>query len=412
MRFCMIVPFILFEFFSFGYSSILHCEDLIMGPHTHIAIYGSTDLMKKYQKEIGTQYSIIITEWWKYKEADEIKRLNPNIKILIYRDLIGMRTDYDDWNEAQKHPEWFLTEEISKQRILHDTYKWYLMDCTNEGYQKHITEYFASKLELYPVFDGLFLDDVLNELKLMRLHIIDDKKQHPNFSQQLLLAYHNNIKRLLENIKTRVGNKVVIINTNTNDYNEKVDGVMFEGFVHGSWQSIGYSGTILDWVNDIHRLTDLTYTGKYVLVHSGVNEKYENSYDVFLFAYTSYLLCCGPKTTFSFISGSASDTLPNFGESRINLGQPQGPMQKSVAKLTAYSKSSLEDAYVYTRSFEYGMVLVNPNSYPVIFDLPSDFIDRQNQNIKQLILKAHTGKIILRNFVFKSDTQFTSSFNH
>jgi hypothetical protein len=397
-RYCLLYGIFLYLINPIGFSTIAHCAESCNGFQKHIAVYGSSDLLRKHKKEIAERYNIVITEWWKYREAAEIKKINPKIKILFYRDLIGMRTDYDDWSSSRNHPEWFAIDNDNK-RIRQKTYGWYLMDCRNEGYREHLIDYVETKLRDYPVFDGVFLDDTVNQINETKFSSEGSTQQHTNFSPQFLSSYHDGIDQILEGLKSRLAERLIFINTNTADYAVHVDGLMSEGFVHGSWQPNELKPHIHEWMNDIKKLESFIQTKKFVLVHSGTKGGLVEEDGTFLLTFASYLLVHDPKTTFCYEATSERNSLPSFYKYMYDLGEPLEAMQKHPIKQKSDVPGS--EPNLYTRRFERGLVIVNPNRDRIEYDFSASYFDTHGRIITRMTIPNQSGVILLKSMIPK-----------
>ena len=236
----------------------------------HITVYGSSTLLDKYPADIAKNCNLVITEWWKNRSSvANIKKINPAIKIIFYRDLAGMLTSYDDWGEASKHPAWFVRDTVTNKRFVHNSFGWYLMDITNPEFRRHFVQYVQRKLVAYPVFDGVFLDDVPASPNPASF-VIEGTTTPATFDPAFLQAYKHAVCSFLQALKAALGTKLVIINGNDyTQYIQYVDGIMLEGLFHGSWQAVDYYEDNVSWLTDMQSLANFLTLNKMVLVHSG-----------------------------------------------------------------------------------------------------------------------------------------------
>lgn len=293
----------------------------------HITIYGSSNLLKTDLESIAKNYHIVITEWWKYEDVAKLKKLNPNIIVLFYRDLNGVLQSYDDWKELAKNPKWFVRDKITDKPLVHKRYGWYLMDLTNPGFRQHLQHYIQKKLEAYTFFDGVFLDDTQAKINP------DDFRPEgmtnntsASFDPQYTSEYRENVSTFLKQLKLDVKNKLIIINSDDkSEFIQHVDGLMYEGFVHGPWQKSDRYSTAVAWQADMQRLSDLNKTNKMILIHSGSEGTGEELNKQFLFCFVSFLLLSNQNTYFYFESSSRRNQLLDFQTYYQDLGKPVGP---------------------------------------------------------------------------------------
>jgi hypothetical protein len=351
----------------------------------HIAVYGSSDLLITHANRIANEYNIVITEWWKHSEVSKIKETNPKIKILFYRDLIGLRTDYDDWSIANQHATWFVRDTKTGRRIKHKRFNWYLMDTTNEDFKNHLVKYIEMKLQKYPMFDGVFLDDTVKLIDPSKFYIEGSGKNNmPHLDLDFVSGYYHSILEFLKELKKRLGHNLVYINTNDmNDFIAPVDGVMFEGFVHGSWQERNYYPNMDGWKRQILRLQKLIMTSKNILVHSGSRGHHIETYKPFLFSFASYLLCSNDKSSFFFETSQSKNKLPTLDEYNLYIGEPCGGL--------LFNK----DEGLFRRQFDNGMVLVNPTQNTLKATFAEGF-NIQESPVGQVLVPSHSGMILIK----------------
>jgi hypothetical protein len=287
----------------------------------HITVYGSSPLLEKYPAEIAKNYNLVITEWWKKTSSvANIKKINPAIKIIFYRDLAGMLTSYDDWGEASKHPAWFVRDTVTNKRFVHRTFGWYLMDITNPEFRRHLVQYVQRKLAAYPVFDGVFFDDTPASPNPDSF-VIEGTTTPATFDPAFLQAYKGAVSSFLQGLKAALGTKLVIINGDDyKEYIQHVDGIMLEGLFHGSWQAATYYEDNVRWLADMQTFANLLKSNKMVLVHSGSQGSGTALQQQFLFSFASFLLLSHENSYFSFDTPTSGTQLPLFPQYTQSLG--------------------------------------------------------------------------------------------
>jgi hypothetical protein len=362
----------------------------------HITIYGSSNLLETHLEEISRNYEIVITESWKHEAVKQLKSLNPGMKVLFYRDLIGMRPDYQDFPLAGKHPEWFVRDMKTGNRVRQKNFNWYLMDITNRDFRLHLISLIKTKLLQYPCFDGVFLDDVQKAIPTGHFYSEGSfKDEIPTLDPVLLSSYRDSLVMLIRDLKKELGDKLVFINTNDgSDIVAAADGVMFEGFVHGSWQTREHKAGLKEWSDDIDKLSAYIQTDRYVLVHSGVKGDLRDNEDIFLFTLASYLLLSGPKTTFSFDAADSKKRLPGNENHLTALGQPLEKMMTYPAEPQLKTPRKRSD--VYMRQFEHGIAIVNPNGFKMTCEVPAGFEISGYNPGRNLEMNARTGIVAAR----------------
>jgi hypothetical protein len=286
----------------------------------HITVYGNSPLLDKYPTDIAKNYNLVITEWWKSSSVGKVKEINPDVEVIFYRDLNGMLTSYDDWAEASKHSAWFVRDAVTNKRLVHKAFGWYLMDITNPEFSRHLSEYLQQKLVAYPVFDGVFLDDVQANIAHGNF-VIEGTETPGTFSSVYLQLYRPAVSSFLQGLKAALVVKLVIINSDDHtQYIQYVDGIMLEGFVHGSWQTVDYYKDGVSWLADMQTLANFLKLNKLVLVHSGSQGSGDALQKQFLFCFASFLLLCNQNTYFFFDTPMSSTPLPPFPQYTRSFG--------------------------------------------------------------------------------------------
>ena len=356
----------------------------------HLVAYGvsftdeTADFIASHFDVVDTSYEVAALTIYK------IKALNPDVIILMYRDIMGVSPSRKDWPEVNSHEDWFL-HDISGNRLIHKKWGWYAMDVGNPGWRMYYANYCKNKLDSYPAFDGIFADDVWEWHDYHNTVWTVDRSLVPPEIQQ---RWRNDMVEMIQYVKSVLGSKLLILNTNdwSGDYLKYADGMMFEGFVHASWWELDYFG----WdgfnpLNHIDTLANLSSTGKYFLAHSGAKipdnptqADIDKAKNMMIYCLASYLLGVnGEKATFGFNNIYSKDgSRGYYPEFDVPLGSP------------------INDYYllasVYSRDFENGKVLVNPTTSSYTVDLDSEYKTLDGQTVSNVTLDAHSGVILFR----------------
>lgn len=363
----------------------------------HMYVYGASQLLTDHAETIANTYGMLITEYWKSPEVKRIKAFNPEIKILFYRDLIGMLESYEDFKIVNKqHPEWFVRDEQSGKRIRHEIHGWYLMDITNTGFQEFLISFIKTRIIQYPDFDGVFLDDVTETIRLSHFTVKGfAESEIPQVNPIFLSTYKPSLISFIQKLKANIGTKLIIINTNAGkDVISPSDGFMFEGFAHGSWQEKDYDNPISEWQGQIARMRELVGLGKYILVSSGSLGKLDELDKQYHYALACYYLCAGPKTSFGYTlpqDPEAALHIPNLPE--FDLGQPvNGPsVILNVIKSGAHNGN---DCPISLRNFTNGLVIVNQQDYFVEIMIPMGYQIHNQPQKTSLVLLPRSGAFL------------------
>jgi len=311
----------------------------------HITVYGAFPLLDKYSTDIAKNYSLVITDWSRGASISRLKKINPDLKAIFYRDLMATFSYYDDWPEVSRHPDWFVRDAATNKRLVQKTLGWYLMDITNPGFSQHLREYILAKLAARPVFDGVFIDDVAASLNPDNF-VIEGTKEPGAFNPAYLQSYRFSVIAFLQNLKAALPAKWVIINSDDRtQYIQHTDGIMLEGFVHGSWQPADYFEDTVRWLSDMRVLEGFLKMDKLILVHSGSQGTGDALQKQFLFCFASFLMLCTEKTYFFFDTPTVTTQLPPFPPYTQGLGpaldQPAPPSSFAATETRRSLSSTL-----------------------------------------------------------------------
>lgn len=342
--------FILFSL-AFGNASsykIVASGIIRISTRKHIVSYVTfTDEIANF---VASNFNVVIADFSAKESLNKIKAINPNVILLGYRNIMAMHPHYEDWEEVNAHEEWFL-HDINGNRLINKKYGWYAMDVGSTGWQNHYANFVKAKLDMYPVVDGLFADDVWEWTKYQNMAWTVEPSLVP---PEIQYRWHNDMVRMIQYVKSILGSKLVIINTNelTGDYLKYVDGMMFENFIHGCTE--GLDEFSADPISHVKQLINLSSTGKYFLAHSGAKipqnhtqDDLEKAHKVMLYSFCSYLLGLnGPLASFGWNTIKSEDgSRGYYAEMDYDIGFPLG---------NYYIKDGL-----YMRDFERVRVLVN-----------------------------------------------------
>ena len=341
---CLILPL--------TYGGTLSCKvttsGVIKGARKHIVAYVPR-IPDEFAEFVASHFDIMVTNF--YLRVEKIKAKNPNVIILGYRNVMAMHPHYEDWEEVNSHEDWFL-HDVNGNRLVNKKYGWYAMDVGSPGWREHYAKLVKAKLDANPAFDGLFADDVWEWNKYKNSDFTVDPTLIPSEIQQ---RWHNDMIGMLQYIKQVIGNKLLIINTDdlSGDYLKYADGMMFENFGHGSWETLDQF--TINTIPQINALLKLSGTGKYVIVQSMAllpavitPEDLNKAHKVFLYCFCSYLLGLnGSLTTFGFTNIHRTDAQIKgyYEEMDFDIGFPLG---------SYYIRDNL-----YIRNFSRATVLVN-----------------------------------------------------
>lgn len=334
------------------------------------------------------QFDLVIISSHANSEVSRIKALNPNTIVIAYKTINGMHTYYDDWAEVDAHEDWFL-HDIYGNRIKPargGLAPWYGMDVGNPGWRNHYADYVKGMLEAYPDLDGIFADNVWDFFRYDVWNV--EKEQLP---AGIGSRWHSDMLEMIKYVKSEMGNKLFIINTENNyDYVEACDGKMEEMFVHTHFWNLDEFPQWYEWKTKIESLKYNSQRGKYYLAHSGTivpedhttaNLQRVHEMMIYCFAF-SLLGWNGENATFGFnkLSSKYGSRFCYCSEFNVSLGSP--------------TSDYYQIGPVYTRDFESGKVLVNPARSSHTVQLSGEYVTPSDDHT--IILSPHSGAILLK----------------
>jgi len=290
--------------------------------------------------------------------AEAIKTLNPNVKIIAYRNMLFAETTWDDWPEINIHEDWFI-HSLDGRRIVVPSYpNEQCMNIANLGWREYSVNYCLNKLAQYPALDGIFADNAWDKWFKEGWNDVNGNLIPPEQVPDLP-TFHDDMREFLRYVKNRLGNKLVIPNTeNDTDYVDVSDGKMCESFIHLGWHmpdEFPDWWTINDYLKRINALASISGKGKYYLAFADskfpsapTGEDLEKAKKTMFFCLCSFLLgVSGPNATFGWTNIWARDGSKGYyPEMDIDVGNPRD----------AYYQVNPD---VYGRDFDHAKVFVN-----------------------------------------------------
>ncbi len=341
------------------------------------------------------RHEYVILHPKRVNELAAIKAANPNVKVLMYKDLSAsinypsnaQLTTGVSYAEANaEHPEWFL-QNTSGQRFTFRNYSsLWAMDVGSPSYQKRWGDNVLSSLNQLAGFDGVFIDDTN---PTMKGHYDTSKvAKYPTDA-----AYQQATESALASITPRfhaAGYDVVANIGHWGEYPEVgqswlkyLDGAMEENF--GKWGQTAGSGYAWEghWENQLESLQYAQQQGKDYLA---VTHSADTDAAAARYGWASLLL--GAEGDAHFALHDSYTTENWFPEYEYDIGEPLGP------------ESRLANG-VHVRHFTNGIVVVNPTSA----QLPSGQLSADScvtysgsgqDHVKSVTLAANSAVILTR----------------
>lgn len=333
----------------------------------------------------------------------EIKRLNPNIKLLAYVSAGEIATIRG--NDPLSFPGRRLVEAIPEEWYLHhangERISWwagnYILNATNLGpavqgqrWQDFIGPFIRDQILATGLWDGIFLDSAYAEITPFAGVDVDlDGDRLLNPPKQNDEAYQKGMRQLVQNVRNTIGTQYLIMNNSSASYASISNGTLFENFPRYGWP----------WpFAEFRRSLEQNPTPKISALNTNTGNQ-ENPWDYRLMRYglTSALVADG---YFSFDAGDAGHHRTWwYDEYDTSLGAP-----RSTAKVL---RGPTRGAYpaVWGRDYTLGTVLVNSTNKAETIPLSGEYerlsgrqdpLVNNGEILTQVTVPPQDGVILLR----------------
>lgn len=359
--------------------------------------FNSTPVSKKMIEEEPLRRQIIFLNAWEYHLIPQFKKVNPDVKVLVYKDLSSTR-DYhvkngkDDellpagvgYIEAQQHPEWFLKDDDGKQ-LYYSGYGGHAqMDVGNKDYQTRWINNVVQELNKNG-WDGVFLDNALFAPDEYHSGVFPKQYKTPESFQTVYLQFLKSIDNAFKK-----NNKISIANMSSaksfpgmwEKYLNYLDG----GF--DEWWLVYGKRQLADdrvWRIQFEEVLVTDKQNKLMLVqpHSAMEESKD-----FFFALATYWLGNNGNTYFSDqrIKDNYGDPQSWYKEYEWDMGKPLGQYYEYSDKVN-----------LYRRDFQKATVLVNTSANKTYsIKLKRKLLDHNGKKLKKVIMEPQSGAILRR----------------
>ena len=258
--------------------------------------------------------------------AKKLKKINPDIKVLMYWNIVLNWNFYESQTEFNKHPEWKYRDWVF-QHAKSDPVPMY--DLNNPEVQEWWVNAIVDPI-LRGELDGVFLDAA------------------PKVPKE----QYESLFKMIDTVRARIGeDKIVIYNgfrvdttvlQGGQDFIEHTSGVFIEFFLHKPLDTKEEAVLLFDKLIEAEKAGKMIIPcGKPKSVLPGTRQ------EPFLFSFASFLLFYGPNSYYLFNSGynKTQGMFKDFPEYDLSTGKPLG--------------SAVRNGWVYTRNFEKLTVTVN-----------------------------------------------------
>ncbi|MBB4661658.1 putative glycoside hydrolase [Conexibacter arvalis] len=325
----------------------------------HLRLALETPPPFKNVQQSAQRQSTIVMQAWEIDRARSLKAANPNIRVLAYQNLTamirgtstsGIRSTGVGYEEADSaHPDWFLLN-TSGQRLTHASWNYlYMADPANAGYQQRWIENVQKTLAKGP-WDGVMLDDT----NLTAKYHTDASKiaRYPTDR-----AYQQAVRSMLEYVYPRLkaSGKLVYANIGAwveypavaEQWLQYLDGGLEEMFLKWSTtKGEGYRDAG-QWRVQLDQIATAQRLGKRFLA---VTQASASDAQAIRYGWASTLLVGEGRVDYFAAENYRDDTW--HADFDVDLGAATGAA-RSVS------------GGAWTRSFQRGLVVVNPSTSTV-----------------------------------------------
>jgi Hypothetical glycosyl hydrolase family 15 len=304
-------------------------------------------------EQTAQRHGVVILHAWQQDRMRALKRANPGLKVLVYKNLTFAAEDASPEGfastgvkapEAERdHPGWFLRN-TDGQRFTSWSYRWlWTMDVGDPSYQARWADNVVAELQSQG-WDGVFMDDTNTT---MRHHYdVDRIARYPSDA-----AWAAATRSALSHIAPRVraAGKLAFANIGSwaehpahgRDWLGLLDGAMDEMFLKwGKERGEGYMPE--RWRAQLDEVREAERQGKTFI---GITHSQPDDARAARLGYATVLLGSEGRAQFALAADYTHETW--FPEYDYDLGAPLGPAEAGPAG-------------VHRRAFERGLVVVNP----------------------------------------------------
>lgn len=349
-----------------------------------------------------------------------LKKYNPQVKVLVYvlsqeinvnPQIISASPYYQKiYNIVSQNNWWVRTADGQ-------TVNWWpntqminaasVAPRTSQGIWSEYLPQLVNQEFLQGQWDGVFYDNIWHNIDWLKQPIDLDANKVADSPTYMNDKWRAGLTNIITQTKKLAPNKLVVANTNTNFYNNNLNGRMQENWPasnEGAW-----TGNLQNYLNP-----NFGHNPKYFIINANTkNTGLKEDYSSFRFGLTSTLLGEG---YFSFDHGDqAHESLWWYDEYNFFLG-------KSVSGITNLLDPASKEikSGVWQRDFQNALILVNSTNTVQKIKLDEEFEKiKGNQDkktnsgsvIKSVTLKPNDGIILLRRIAdIKNSPYFNGSF--
>lgn len=354
------------------------------------------------------------------EQIREIRRLNPNIIILVYiaseEFPVDMHASWDTTpNGLFKKQLRGITDEMwlkndAGNHVVFWGSNWMLnvtdYPTNNKRWTDYLSDFVAKELLSTGLYDGVFYDNSWYDVSWIQNGAIDADKNGSNDNKTSLdAAWRAGMTKLFHLTREKAGKPIYIVGNGDRGYYGDINGIYFENFTTAPY---------ISWEEKmrLYKLSaDTSAPQRIAIVGNTGSDKYgsQANYQKMRFGLASALMENG---YYSYDAGSSSHA-ENwwYDEYNINLGTPMGSSQSLGGAGSGYFKD------VWRREFSNGIALVNSLAESREIDLGGEFekiIGSQDPEINngaivsKVKLPAKDGLLMLKTYQSVNDLVFVN----
>ena len=331
----------------------------------------------------------VVLQAWRLDELRAIKAANPNVKVLVYKNLSfsakathqsGLSSTGVTYEQGEANPSWFLLS-TSGQRFSSGGWTWlWAMDVGNADYQRRWADNVVSEV-VRNGWDGVLLDDVNPTMKYH--YNATSVAKYPSDA-----AYSAATRSALAYIGPRIqgAGRLAIANNAAwvEYYSTGVDwlrflsGQMDEMFLKwGGTAGESYRGEA-QWRTQLNELKETERQGK---IFIGKTQSVNTDQAAARYGYATMLLGRESRAAYSF--GDSTAETPLFPEYSLPIGIPVAPEERLATG-------------VHRRAFSAGLVLVNPTAGTQSVSLGGSYSGSGVSGVSSVAMTPHTGLVLTK----------------
>ena len=308
----------------------------------------------------GARYQVMVLQSTNGAMVARLHAANPNLQVLMYMD--PMDSNPTDPNglaqctsypyDASTQPGWFLKDQNGNGILYSANHSNHIMDVGLAAYQQACIAHTITLAKQYG-FNGVFWDDIETQYRWVFGAGITSAKYPtpPAYFASFLSFVSSAGPTLRASGLLSVGNISAATTSEWQLVNAFMDGAAEESFTDGG---AGLAQQIPFFAQKLANAAWSEANGKLAILHSYNTTETGNTYGL-----ASMLLVANGHSTYSTSQGNYSSSeywYPEYTTAQA-LGTPTG----------AYTKAS---SGVYQRTFQHGIVVVNPTNTPQTVTLP------------------------------------------